>query len=174
MKYNLKDGREYIIRVANENDAEQVLDSLNSCGKETDFLGFGEEGNGLTLEEERNLLKNLSKSFYLLVAEVENKIVGTCSISVNEKRIRVQHIGEIGICIKKEFWGNSIGENLIKEIINYSKENGILKINLTTRFDNEKAINLYEKLGFKKEGVTTRGTYIKGKFYDILYMGLEL
>lgn len=74
----------------------------------------------------------------------------------------------------KNYWNLGIGYNLIKTAIKYGKQAGLKKINLDTRKDNQKAINLYKKLGFKEEGIITRGTLINNKFYDLLIMGLEI
>ncbi len=85
------------IKKARENDAEEFLKYLNNVGAETDFLGFGAEGPKITLEEEKKIFKNsTSKNFYLIV-ELGGKIIGSCSISTNEKRLRSLHFGELGI-----------------------------------------------------------------------------
>lgn len=172
--FTLKDGRKLIIRKAEENDAEKFLKYFNIVGAETDFLGFGAEGPKISLEEEKEIFKNSTPKNFFLIAEADNKIVGSCSISTNEKRIRSIYFGELGIVVLKDYWGLGIGYNLMKTAIELGKKAGLRKINLDTRDDNEKAIRLYEKLGFKKEGIITRGAVIKGKFYNLLIMGLEI
>ena len=173
-RYILKDSRELIIRKAEEKDAEKFLEYFNVVGSETDFLGFGAEGPRVTVEQEREIFRTATPKNFFLIAEVEGKIVGSCSISTNEKRIRSEHFGELGIVVLKEYWGLKIGYHLMENAIKYGKEAGLRKINLDTRTDNEKAIVLYEKFGFKKEGVIEWGTIINGKFYDLLVMGLKL
>lgn len=173
-KYILKDGREVIIRKAQEKDAEKFLEYFNRVGSETDFLGFGAEGPRVTLEQEREIFRTSTPKNFFLIAEIEGKIAGSCSISTNEKRIRSLHFGELGIVVLKDFWRLGIGCYLMKCAVNYGKEAGLKKINLDTRIDNTKAINLYKKIGFKEEGIITRGTIINGNFYDLLIMGLEI
>lgn len=172
--FKLRNGKELMIRKAEENDAEKFLKYFNVVGSETEFLGFGEEGPRVSIEEERENFKNSTPKNFFLIAEVEEKIVGSCSISTNEKRIRSIHFGELGIVVLKDYWGLGIGHNLMKTAIELGKNAGLKKINLDTRIDNEKAIKLYEKLGFKREGIITRGTVINGEFYDLLIMGLEI
>lgn len=170
----LKDSRELVIRKATEEDAEKVLEYLNIIGGETDFLSFGVEGLNITLEEERNYFKNLTAKNFFLIAEIEEKIVGNCSISTNEKRIRLKHFGELGIVVLKECWNLGIGNKLIETALLLGKNGGLKKVNLETRSDNKKAIVLYKKLGFKEEGTIKRGILIDEKFYDLLVMGIEI
>lgn len=170
----LKDSRELIIRKAVEEDAKKFLEYFNIVGKETDFLGFGIEGPNVTLEEEKSCFKNSTSKNFFLIAEIEGKIVGSCSISTNEKRVRLKHFGELGIVVLKEYWNLGIGKKLIEIALMYGKKGGLRKVNLETRSDNLKAISLYKKLGFNEEGVITRGTLIGDKFYDLLVMEIEI
>ncbi len=173
-KFILKNGQELIIRKAEEKDAEKFLEYFNVVGSETDFLGFGPEGPRITVEEEREIFKSSTSKNFFLIAEINGEIAGSCSISTNEKRVRSLHFGEFGIVVLKKFWGFGVGYNLMEEAVRYGKEAGLRKINLDTRTDNEKAIGLYKKLGFKEEGIITRGTVINGEFYNLLVMGLEI
>lgn len=173
-KFILKNGQELIIRKAEEKDAEKFLEYFNVVGSETDFLGFGPEGPRITVEQEREIFKSSTSKNFFLIAEINGEIAGSCSISTNEKRVRSLHFGELGIVVLKKFWGFGVGYNLMEEAVRYGKEAGLRKINLDTRADNEKAISLYKKLGFKEEGIITRGTIINGEFYNLLVMGLEI
>jgi RimJ/RimL family protein N-acetyltransferase len=76
------------------------------------------------------------------------------------------------VSVLKDYWGMGIGEELIRYLINWSRDSGIRKINLRVRQDNLKAISLYKKLGFTEEGIVKRDSLIGGKFYDSLLMGL--
>lgn len=173
-EFILRDSQKIIIRKANENDAKNFLEYFNIVGGETDFLGFGIEGPKITLDEQKEILKNSTEKNFFLIAELEGKIIGSCSISTNEKRIRSIYFGELGIVVLKKYWGLKVGDYLIKTAILLSKKGGLRKINLDTRIDNIKAINFYKKIGFKEEGIITRGTFINDKFFDLLIMGLEI
>lgn len=79
----------------------------------------------------------------------------------------------MGITVRKPYWGLGIGKLLLKYLIDWAKGTGIIrKINLRVRSDNEKAIKLYEKYNFKKEGTLLRDFCINEKFYDSICMGL--
>ena len=142
---------------------------MNIIGEETDFLSFGVEGLNITLEEERNYFKNSSAKNFFLIAEIEEKIVGNCSISTNEKRVRLKHFGELGIVVLKECWNLGIGNKLIETALLLGKNGGLKKVNLETRSDNKKAIVLYKKLGFIQLGIIPNGFLLpNGTYEDII------
>jgi RimJ/RimL family protein N-acetyltransferase len=81
----------------------------------------------------------------------------------------------MGISVRKKYWGLGIGSLLLKVIIEWAKGTQVIrKIDLLTRADNEKAMKLYEKYGFRKEGILTRDMCINGIFYDSVSMGLPI
>ncbi|MBM6614870.1 GNAT family N-acetyltransferase [Desemzia sp. RIT804] len=53
-------------------------------------------------------------------------------------------------------------------------ELGLHKIRLSVHSNNEGAIKLYEKIGFKKEGIDREGLFQDGKWLDVYYYGLLL
>ena len=54
------------------------------------------------------------------------------------------------ICIDKEYQGNGLGEYLFKDLLINCIKNEIEFVHLEVRVDNEKAYNLYSKMGFEK------------------------
>lgn len=104
-KHLLKNGKELTIRLAKAEEAQEFLNYVNQCGKETDFLSFGKEGIGLNVEEEKKYFESFTDKNFMLVALVDNKIVGSCSLRTNESRMRLKHIGVLGITILKDYWG---------------------------------------------------------------------
>ena len=65
-------------------------------------------------------------------------------------------------------------ESRIQEALEKAKEGGLTKVNLDVRIDNEKAIHLYEKFGFEKEGTIKKCLFIDGVYYDNYIMGREV
>ena len=56
-------------------------------------------------------------------------------------------------------------------ILDYAyKTNEITKIELLVHENNQPALNLYEKLGFFKEGIIHRYFYIDGQYYNGIQM----
>lgn len=170
----LKNGNPIVIRKANKSDANAMLEYINAISRESDFLTFGEGEFGKTIEQEKSFIDNISKqnNSLFIIAEVEGKIVGNLNFS-GGARSRTAHTGEFGVSVLKEHWGQGIGTKLIKYLIEWCKQSGIIrKINLRVRSDNNSAIHVYKKLGFNEEGVILRDFFINDRFYDSVFMGL--
>jgi RimJ/RimL family protein N-acetyltransferase len=172
----LKNGEMLLIRQAVKSDAKELVAYVNSISGESDNLTFGPGEFGMSIEQEETYLDNVSKqnNAIYLIAVIGEKIVGSLNFSCGV-RPRIVHTGEFGVSTSKAYWGYGIGSELIKYLIEWSKESGIVrKINLRVRTDNAAAIHLYKKLGFIEEGVKTRDFLIQEKFYDSLLMGLTI
>jgi L-phenylalanine/L-methionine N-acetyltransferase len=65
-----------------------------------------------------------------------------------------------GVGIHPGFAGKGYGKKMMEEIIALGKEWGLKRIELSTAIINEKAIALYEKAGFEKEGVLRKYTWL--------------
>lgn len=172
----LKNGQLLTIRIANKEDASNLIEYVNKIGGESDFLTFGENEFEINVESEEAILesyKGVENKIYI-IAEIENKIVGSLNYSGGH-RPRIKHTGEFGVSVTKEFWDLGIGRELINYLIDWAKEGNLVKkINLRVREDNDIAIKLYQKLGFKKEGIISRDFYVNGNYYSSISMGLEI
>jgi RimJ/RimL family protein N-acetyltransferase len=176
MKEIIINGENLIIRRSKPSDAEALIEYINTVAGESDNLSFGIGEFDMNAQQEEVFIENILKkdNAISVVAEIGGKIVANLNFSGGSRK-RLAHVGEFGISVLKEYWGHGIGEELIKYLINWSKESGIIrKINLKARTDNFKAIKLYKKLGFEEEGMLKRDILIDGIFYDILCMGMMI
>lgn len=90
-----------------------------------------------------------------LCCKIDSEIVGFAGISV------VLDTAELNnIVIKKEQRGKGYSFLLLKELIKIAKSKGCTKINLEVAINNEIAIKLYNKIGFKQVGI--RPNYYNG------------
>lgn len=171
----LKNGDKIIIRDIIPDDAEKMLEYLKIIGGETPFLTFGEEGLPITIEKEREIIKqnNEDKNSYFLCVDKDGEIVASVNVRWPSKK-RLKHSAEFGISVKKKYWRMGIGKLLLEEIINICRENGIRKLNLKVIEGNERAMSLYKSFGFVIEGKITREQLIDGEFQDAHCMGLEI
>lgn len=93
----------------------------------------------------------------IFVAKIQNKIVGYITFKINEKdnpimRYRKQLEIE-AICIDEKNREKGIGTQLLKYAKEYGKQNNCTDIYLTVNEENENAIKLYEKFGFKIKNI---------------------
>jgi RimJ/RimL family protein N-acetyltransferase len=91
-------------------------------------------------------------------------------IPLGQRNSHVAYLG--GLAIHPSFNGKGLGTAMMKEIMAFARETGFLRIELSVAVENVKAIRLYEKNGFVKEGVLRKYTYLKkeGRFVDEVLM----
>ncbi|OMC84525.1 GNAT family N-acetyltransferase [Viridibacillus sp. FSL H7-0596] len=174
MKVRLKNGNEVTIKEATRNDAQQMINFYNVVGGETDFLSFGKNEFNRDVEEYKKFIDStsLEQNSIILIATLEDVIIGIASINSSQKD-RTKHVGTLGIVVSEQLVGQGLGRILMEELINWATSNGVTKkISLVTREDNTFAIELYEKLGFEKEGLLKKENFINGVYYNTLVMGL--
>lgn len=91
---------------------------------------------------------HISKGNKIFIITNEKEISGYILLFNYLKSVRIY---SLGICVKAQ--GKGLGEILCTYGINVGRKNGKSYISLEVRSKNQKAIALYEKLGFKVEKV---------------------
>lgn len=171
----LKNEFELSILNAHPDDALSIINFLNKVGGETDYLTFGHNEFSISIEDEKNIIAEcLATNINLmLIAKINNEIVGQLFLQRSNKS-RIRHIAELGITVSKDYWGYGIGSYMIKIAIDWAIKQSISKIQLQVRTDNQRAVDLYKKLGFCIEGTIIRAIKINQIYFDEYIMGLTL
>jgi len=108
---------------------------------------------------------------YLLVAEVEGKVVANAGLH-RGRRPRSYHVASLGISVHDAYQGQGIGKALMAALIDAADRwLNILRIELEVYPDNERAIKLYESFGFVVEGRKRMSAFRDGQYVDTLVMG---
>lgn len=165
-----------IYRRAQESDAEKIVNFYNFVGGETSYLSFEKDEYPMNVKEQEEELRSLEnkKTSIMLMAMDGEEIAGIATINSSAK-IKARHDGELGIVVAKKYQGQGIGTELIRQLIEWAKGNGVTtRISLDTRADNVKAVELYMKFGFIVEGCRKNSTLLDGKYYDLYVMGMML
>ncbi|MBH8609036.1 GNAT family N-acetyltransferase [Thermoactinomyces sp. CICC 10521] len=165
-----------VIREGRADDAGRILSYIRKMAGESDFITFSPDEFCMSMEEERAFIEECanSRNHLFLIAEVEGEIAGNL-VFRGGKYSRTAHAGEFGISVLKKYWGCSIGRSLLQYLIDWAKKSHVVrKINLRVRVDNERAIRLYERMGFAIEGRLKRDFYIGGKWFDSYLMGMSI
>ncbi len=174
MKCKLRFGEELSIEEATIKDAEHIINYIKIVAAETPFLSFDAEEFNTSVEEEENIIQQhaIAPNQLMIVARIKEQIVGLLNIQASSKK-RLKHSGEFGISVSKEHWNKGIGKHMMHYLLNWAKENTIIKkIKLRTSENNIAAIKLYEKLGFQHEGEITKDFFVDGVYYNTIVMGM--
>lgn len=86
----------------------------------------------------------LRKDITCFVADLGGKIVGYVWWEPD-----FAPIPTLAICVQDDYQGNGIGTRLLKNLIEEAKQRGKRGLRLTVSQDNEIALSLYRKAGFK-------------------------
>jgi putative acetyltransferase len=88
---------------------------------------------------------------------------------------RRKGIGELFIYVHQDFQNLGLGTLMMRKAIELAKERGYHRIGLTVVADNKRAIKVYAKVGFKKEGIARETFYGDDhRYHDEVEMGLLL
>jgi RimJ/RimL family protein N-acetyltransferase len=165
-----EDGRRWLLRPARPTDA-RALSRL--------FAAVRSEGRWLiTLPA---AVSEPSEAFFIgemirsggglmLVAEADDDVVGNVMVSL-DRNVVSQHIGTLSICVADDWRDVGMGTALVRAAIKWAREGGLGKVALGVFPDNDRAIAVYERAGFVREGVRRkqyRGP--NGTFRDELLM----
>jgi RimJ/RimL family protein N-acetyltransferase len=90
-----------------------------------------------------------------LVAEADGEVVGNVLVSLERNAVS-DHIGTLSIVIAEQWRDVGIGSALVRAAQDWSRERGLLKVALAVFPDNERAIAVYERCGFVREGLRRR------------------
>ncbi len=101
----------------------------------------------------------------------DDKLIGNCSIHEIDQ---LRQCAEVGLFIGDEENRNKgYGKEVLNLLLNYGFDYlNLNNIMLKVFSFNERAINCYKKVGFKEIGRRRQSYYLKGKFYDTVYMDI--
>lgn len=81
----------------------------------------------------------------------EGQVIGWCDI-VRGRGAHERHLGELGMGVVAEWRGRGVGKKLLVETVAAADAEGFLRIELSVRSDNSRALSLYRDFGFAEEG----------------------
>ena len=96
-------------------------------------------------------------------------VVGWCDI-IRDTRPGFTHSGRLGMGLLPSYRGRGIGARLALAAIARAAEQGLDRIELEVYASNTRAIALYERLGFVREGVKRAARRLDGRVEDNVLM----
>jgi RimJ/RimL family protein N-acetyltransferase len=82
--------------------------------------------------------------------------------------------GELGLMVgDKSVWGQGFGTDIVRTACRFGfEEMNLNRVELWVHGSNERAIGVYERVGFVREGTAREGWYKRGQYHDMILMGL--
>jgi len=151
-----------------ESHFEQLLAVLDSVAREQRYLALLEAPPP---EEAFAFYRSLIANGQCHVALHNDAVVGWCDIQPVFGHAR-RHIGTLGMGLLPEFRRQGIGTMLLSAAVSTAWSRGLERIELTVREDNARAKALYERLGFRDEGIERHSMLVAGEYYDCYSMAL--
>lgn len=173
----LTDGSSCLLRNGTEADARAVLDNYDLTHAQTDYLLSCPGEKGFSVDEEAQFLREKTDSAreLQLLAELDGAVVGMAGIACVGEREKLRHRASLGISIDRAYWGLGIGRALMQVCIECAGRAGYAQLELDVVAENERAIALYESLGFTEFGRNPRGFRSRrGVWQELVLMRLEL
>lgn len=163
-----------ILRRLTPDDSESFWNLKNTLDGETDFMLFEPGERKKNLESTQSFLQGtLEGKGFIIGAEHDGKLIGYLSAERGSPN-RVKHSAYIVTGILSDFRGKGLGSKFFDELIKWSEENLISRLELTVTCINTAAKNLYEKKGFVIEGIKKNSLCVNGEFRDEYYMAKYL
>ena len=104
-----------------------------------------------------------------LVAVIDGKAIG--SASLNRFENRRAHAGSIGMAVHDAYAGRGAGSALMAAIVGQADNwLNLTRLELNVWSDNRRAIALYERFGFEREGVLRNYAWRDGAYADSVAM----
>lgn len=176
IKFELKDGREALLRSPREEEAEEFLQFISKASGETDYLmKYPEEFADFTTEQEKSFLNGIyhSQNELMIACFVDGKIAGNCLISFRTG-IKDRHRASVAIALLQEYWKLGIGTRMFREMLQIAqKRDGVRQIELDFIEGNNRARSLYEKMGFRIIGVKPDAIRMKDGTFVNEYMMIK-
>lgn len=171
--FQLKNGTDVIIRRAQKGDQERYAEISRKCYTETRFLSRCSIDAPPSPESLLGFIEDVacSDKEVLLVAVYHDLIVGFGDITACLNRAKMKHKCDLNISVLKDYWHLGIGKVLMTSLIEFAQNAGYEQINLNVASDNERAIRLYEHLGFQITGKEIHAMkHAEGDYSDFIFM----
>jgi len=153
---------------------EQYVEGFNAVvdvvARERRYIGFIE---GPGVESTRAFVRRIlsGAGVQLLAVTSNDVVVGWCDIIRNPIE-GFRHVGRLGMGLLPDYRGQGVGKRLAAEAIRAAHLAGIERVELEVFASNERAVGLYQTLGFSTEGIKHRARKLDGHYDDNVFMAL--
>lgn len=159
-----------IIRHATPADAKQLVKLIAEV-ENSGFMLFEPGERQLTAEQFRKRIELLDPTGQsaILVAEEQGVLKGYLFIIGNDP-LRTRNNVYLAIGISEHSRGQGVGTRIFERLDTWSAEQKIHRLELTVMIRNRAGVALYQRAGFKIEGIKKNSLKVNGAYIDEYYM----
>jgi RimJ/RimL family protein N-acetyltransferase len=157
-----------LIREATQADAGAFINLRRTLFKETNFLLLEPSEYSPSIQSEAAFIKAFNKSAnstILLVFDEYSTLIGFMGVAGGTTN-RAAHKADIFMGILQAYWGRGVGRKLFDHLFIWMKDKNLIRLELTTAINNERALKLYQSIGFKLECIKEKDILIDGELRD--------
>jgi len=157
------------IRNASQEDQRVILEIYNEAVVNTSAT-FDTELR--SYDKQLAWFASHKKNHPVIVAEIENQVVGWASLSPWSDRCAYETTVEVSVYVHKDFRARGIGSKLLEWVTLEGKKVGNHTVLSRISEGNESSIHIHEKFGYRHVGVMKEVGFKFGKFLDVHMMQL--
>lgn len=160
------------LRKANAADVPEILSIVNYAIRHTTSNYLYDE---LTLPEQLKWFEEKqAKNFPVIVAVVNEKVIGFGTYGTFREKIGYQYTVEHSVYVAENFIGKGIGSLLLTELIALAKSEGYHVMVGGIDAANRDSIEFHKKFGFIENGILKEVGFKFGQWLDLQFMQLIL
>ena len=160
------------IRNYQKSDAKAILDIINySIMNSTALYDYTIRN----LEQQESILESkIQAGFPVVVAEKKGEVVGFGMYSEFRFREAYKFTVEHSVYVHQNSQGLGIGKELLTELIQLAKKQGLHTMIGVIDAENENSIDFHHRFGFKTVGIIKESGYKFGRWLDSVFVQLIL
>lgn len=172
-EYAFPSGDNVTIKSPTAEDAQSLYIHRLITSQETDFMASYPEELDSDMDSVRASLTAMADSSrsYNVAAFIGDRIIGNLGVAQVRDSLKYRHRAYMGISIQKRYCNLGLGSIMVEIALDQAREIGYEQMELGAFADNERAIHLYEKFGFRHYGIQPRAFKLKdGSYHDEVIM----
>lgn len=151
---NEKLSKYVIIRKANLPDADKIHKILRQAFKKLEGRGYSTQAIEKAIADSKEIKRRMRLGGHVLVAELNSEIIGTVTGFEEHQSMHV-----CSLAVHPAYQNHRVAHQLMKRLETIARKRCCWKLFLHTAWAMKEAIQLYEDLGYVKEG------YLRKHFY---------
>lgn len=164
-------GEKIYLRAAEEGDEEIITISENHPEPRANLYYSIPTNKEEQLERLKHRNKDHSTIYFVICSKENNKPIGSTSF------FRIDWVGGMAIfyiaIAEKENWNKGYGKEATRLMVDYAFSTlNLNRVQLHVSTENERAIEVYEKNGFIKEGTLREAMYFDNRYIDFYVMAV--